>query len=753
MPLTAGERLGPYEILAPLGAGGMGEVYRARDSRLERGVAIKVLPQHLAADPASLARFEREAKAVAALNHPNILSIHDFGNSNGVSYAVMELLEGETLRCRISRSPIAWQKAVEIAIAIAEGLAAAHSKGIVHRDLKPDNIFLTSDGRVKILDFGLAQWVEPPDWSGTSSPTITRPGLIVGTVAYMSPEQARGVSAEPASDIFSFGCVLYEMLSGRRAFERPSSAETMAAILNEDPQQVSGSGRQVPADLERVVTHCLEKNPQARFQSAHDLAFHLRAVGTRPAAAPQSDAINSLAVLPFVNAGGNPDTEYLSEGIAESLINSLSQIPSLRVVPRSKAFRYTGENLDPKKIGRQLKVNALLTGKVSQRGEILNIQAELVDVAREAQLWGERFNRKAADIFTVEEEIARQISDKLRLKLSGQDRERLVKHQTENTEAYRLYLKGRFYWNKRTRDGLRKSMEFFQQAIEQDPSYAMAYAGLADAFLVVSVMTFDPAAAARAKATALKALEIDAEHAEALTALGTVRGCLDWDWAEAERNLQRALQLKPDYWLAHDHYGMLLSAMGRHEEAIQQVRLGLELEPLSVVVSHHAAWYLIRARRYDEAIEQCRKSLDLDPNFPMGKFWLGLAYSLKSDFDQAIPALEAAHQSVGSSFASLELARTYAVCGRAADAERLLAESNQLYQGRLEPLGLAHIHAAMGRTDEAFRWLEEGYRGRSGFFALWLKDDPRLDALASDPRMADLLHRIGLSTTNRAAGI
>jgi serine/threonine protein kinase/tetratricopeptide (TPR) repeat protein len=749
MPLIPGTALGPYQILASIGAGGMGEVYRARDSRLEREVAIKVLPEHLASDGEALSRFEREAKTVAALNHPNILAIHDFAEYEGIVCAVMELLDGETLRRRLGRSSLTHEKTREITAAVAEGLSAAHAKGIIHRDLKPDNIFLTSDGRVKILDFGLARWSPPPGSVETSARTITRPGIVMGTVAYMSPEQARGLPAGPPSDIFSLGCVLYEMIAGVAPFSRPTSAETIAAILNDKPSSLSASSRQVPPDLERFVTHCLEKRPQDRFQSARDLAFHLQAVGS-PTAAPspdQPDLIDSLAVLPFLNASGDPDTEYLSDGITESLINSLSQIPTLRVVPRSKAFRYKGQNISTKKVGRQLKVSALLTGRVLLRGENLNVQSELVDVARESQLWGERFQRKMADIFTVEEGIAKQISEMLRPKLAGCDSDRLPKRHTQNSEAYQLYLKGRYHWNRRTAEGLKKAAQYFQQAVERDPNYAMAYAGLADGYLVMSFFSPNPAKGlARAgKAAGLKALEIDPSLAEALTALGLLHCCLDWDWVEGERSLRRAIELKPDYWLAHDHYAMVLSALGRHEEAVCEVRRGLELEPLLPVVSHHAAWILIRSRLYDDAIDRCREAVELDPGFGMGHYWLGLACGLKGLYEESVSELKIAQRAVGTTFVTLELARVYAVSGRTADAHRLLAEMRQvLTQDYAEPLGFATVYAALGETDQAFQWLDQAAQDRTGFFATWVNGDPRLDSLCAHPRMSALLRRMGI---------
>ena len=754
MRLNPGDRLGHYALIAPLGAGGMGEVYRARDSRLERDVAIKVLPARLAHDRDARIRFEREAKAVAALNHPNILAIHDFGDHEGSVFAVTELLEGETLRARVSRSALTWRHAVDIAIAVAEGLSAAHAKGIVHRDLKPENVFLTTDGRVKILDFGLARRLTLEDMDDHTAIAITQPGVVMGTMAYMSPEQARGMPAGPTSDIFSLGCVIFEMLVGRRAFDRATAADTIAAILSDAAPRVQVSDPEAPAALGQIVAQCLEKQPADRCQSARDLVLTLRAVESRPAAvavAGPPDAIDSLAVLPFINASGNPDTDYLSDGIVETLINNLSQMPRLRVVPRSKAFRYKGQDIDLQIVGRQLNVRTLLTGRVLQRGDTLNVQAELVDVQSDAQLWGERFHRTMTDIFTVEEEIAKQISEKLRLELSGRDRERLLKRQTENTAAYHRYLRGRYHWNKRTSEGLTAAIEYFQQAVDLDPSYATAYTGLADGYLLLAFFAPNPARgfAGKGKAAALKALEIDPGMGEALSILALLQCTLDWDWHEGERNIRRALELKPSYAWAHDQYAMMLSAMSRHEEAVREVRRAVELEPAAPVFRTHLAWMLIRAGMYDEAMVECRKTVELDPNFAITYYWIGLVCGLLGNHDEAIPALETAHARVGSTFVTLELARAYAIAGRQADCERLLADMHRTFdRDYAEPLGFAMVYAALGRADEAFHWLERAAQARTGFFAVWVNGDPRLAPLRNDPRMTDLLRRMGLAQTS-----
>jgi len=792
MPLSAGDKLGPYEVLAPIGAGGMGEVYRARDPRLERDVAIKVLPEHLAADPEALARFEREAKAVASISHPNILAIHDFGKDDGVHFAVTELLEGETLRSRLKQSPMSWRKAAEYGVALAEGLAAAHAKGVVHRDLKPENIFLTSAGHVKILDFGLAR-VRPPVSAQDQGTTLTRhgdgvmttePGTLLGTIGYMSPEQVRGQDADLRSDIFSLGCVLYEMAAGKRPFQGDAPAETMAAILKEHPAEISTISGGVPVEFDRLVGHCLEKKPENRFQSARDMGFALRAIAsgsqmTAGAAAPapaskrrlplprwviaavplvlaaagtyfwvtRDGTISSLAVMPFANAGNDPGTEYLSDGITESIINQLAQLPKLEVVPRSTVFRYKGKEVDTSKVGKEFKVHAVLMGRVVARGDNLNISTELVDVRTNRQIWGEQYSRKLADLASVQGEIAREISDKLRLRLSGEDVQRLARRQTQNSEAYQLYLQGRFHWNKRTLEGMQQSIDLFQQAISKDSTYALAHAGLADAFALLADYNVLPAKEVmpRAKTAATRALELDDKLAEAHASLGWAKLMHDWAWADAEREFQRALHLNVNYATARQWNAEFLALRGRFDEALAEVQRAQQAEPASLAINRAVASTFYYARKYDQSIDQARKTILLDPSFVGGHLILGRALAQKGSAAEAVAEFQKAFElSQGDSNELAALGHSYAVAGRAPEARKTLQElKDRASQTYVQPVWIALIHAALGEKDAAFEWLEKAYGDRSGWL-VYLKSDPLFQPLRSDARFTELARRVGL---------
>ena len=749
MPLIPGTRLGPYEILAPLGAGGMGEVYRARDSRLERDVAIKVLPEHLSQNPQALSRFVRETRALAALSHPNLLAIFDTGTENGIDFAVTELLDGESLRARLLRGAAPWRTAVEIGASLAEGLAAAHSKGITHRDLKPENIFLTLDARVKVLDFGLAR-VETAASIAGDAETQTEAGTVLGTPGYMSPEQVRGTPAGPASDIFSLGCVLYEMISGRRAFAGQTAAETMSSILRDAPAELAASGAEVPVELDRLISRCLEKNSAQRFQSARDLAFHFKAILNAPSVPTRSPrAIDSIAVLPFTNASNDPDTEYLCDGIAESIMNSLTQIAQLRVTPRSTAFRYKGRDVDPQAAGRDLNVRVVLTGRVIQRGETLVVGTELLDVQAGSQLWGERYNRKLSDIFALEEEIARKISDSLRMKLSGEEKSRLSKRSTENSEAYQLYLRGRHHWAKRTPDRVRKGIEYFQQAIEKDPSYALAYSGLADCYSILGIYSIMPSkeALAKAKAAAVAAVAFDEEFAEGHASLGFIKAYLDWDWAGGEKEFQRALELNPGYWVAHYWYALILTSSGRFETAEQQIRCGMELEPLSPVIMHGAAMNSFAAGRHGEAVDRCLKGLEYDPDYFLLRFWLGLAYQMDRRYPEAIRELETATELCGRgvSWVVGALGGAHAAAGNRAEALQILQELlGRAERETIDYMSVGTIYTSLGAIEDALTSMEKACDAR-GMSAVLVKCDPRFVPLHREPRFQNVLKRMNLA--------
>ncbi len=788
MPVQRGTRLGPYEVLSAIGAGGMGEVWRARDTRLGREVAIKVLPASFAGDPGSLARFEREAKAVAALSHPNILAIHDFGTHEGVAYAVMELLEGETLGRKLDRGAIREKQAVDYAIQIAKGLSGAHEKGVVHRDLKPENIFVQKGGHLKILDFGLAKREAPvAPGEETSAPTVsghTEPGTVMGTVGYMSPEQVRGQLADHRGDIFSFGAVLYEMLTGRGAFRGDTAVETMNAILKEEPPELAESVSGVSPALERVVRHCLEKSPQERFQSARDVAFALGEASSSSGAAPPAPrtptrlrarvlaragslavalaalaaamfwlrpgtrTIHSLAVLPFVNAGGDPNAEYLSDGITESLINSVSQIPGIKVVSRGSAFHYKGKDVDARTVGRELGVAAVLTGRIVQRGLALSIRAELVDARDDTHLWGEEYNRKLSDVLAVQEEITRDISGKLRRRLTGEEKKRLTRRYTENAEAYALYLKGRYSWNKRTEQGLQEGIGYFQQAIARDPTYALAYAGLADCYALLFNYTglASSETLPKAKAAALRALEIDDTLAPAHATLAITHEMFDWDFPAAEKEYRRSIELDSNYPTAHHWYSLLLSYLGRHEEAIAEADRAYEADPLSPIISNLRAAVFYNARLYDRAIEAARKTIKLDQNFSVGQLSLGWSLEQKKMYPEAIAALEQAVRLSGrwgQAVAAVGHAR--AVSGEREEAIRLIEElKRRSERGQDALVNIALVYAGLGQKDEAIVWLEKAYGVRSAWLVqLSLKTDPRWDPLRSDARFQDLQRRIG----------
>ena len=818
MAVIPGTRLGTYEIVSALGAGGMGEVYRATDTKLKRQVALKMLPPSLAADPDRLARFQREAESLASVNHPHIAAIYGLEDADGVRVLVMELVEGEDLAKRIARGPVSLDDVLLIGTQIAEALEVAHAQGIIHRDIKPGNVMVRQDGSVKLLDFGVAK-LTPSDAArvGMEAPTrlATEPGTVVGTATYMSPEQARGLSVDARTDIFSLGVVLYEMATGRLPFDGLNTLEVVASILSDkEPQPLARYSRDAPAELGRIVSKALRKNRDERYQTIQDMRLDLKSLrqeleferkldrsmpqrsshpsaggaqtesqvdaqsparstvdGRGPTSAnPRNTAIvigallliatgfgsylyftrapdraiTSVAVLPFINASGNSDAEYLSEGLTDSLISSLSQLPGLSVKSRSSVFPFKGKDLPPKEVGQRLHVGAMLNGRVVQRGTDVALYIELVEVETETVLWSEDYHRSMTDLLSLPVEIAHDVSGKLRLTLSGADEQKLAKNYTKNAKAYQAYLKGRFYSNKSTELGLRKGIEYFHEAIDMDPDYALAWAGLAYAYWGDSDVHVAPDdVMPKAKEAAMKAIAIDGTLAEAHAALAIALTAYDWDWPDADREFKRAIALNPDYPTAHAHYGWYLSLMARTDDAISESNRAIELDPLSTEYNHQLGLALYRARRTDQAVVQFRKTLDLNPSDWITQTNLGWALVGEGKYSEAITQLQSARQLDDNHYVLAALGQAYALSGNRSDALKAIDQMKEWSKQRyVSPHSIALVYAGLGETDLAFEWLEKALHVRSEHMG-WIKVDPRMDRLRSDPRFAALMRRVG----------
>jgi len=747
MALTKGQRLAQYEVLSPLGSGGMGEVYRARDLRLDREVAIKVMADHVAADPEMRRRFETEARAVAALSHPGILSIYELVVVEGIPVAVMELLEGETLRQRLRRGALEWREAVRIAADVAEGLAAAHAKGVVHRDLKPDNVFLTSAGLVKILDFGLA--LQRLDAAATIAQTAQ--GVILGTFGYMSPEQVLGERVDGRSDVFAAGCVLYEMLTGRALFTGATPQEIIAGVMHSRTGEIGDFDPAAPSELRAIVARAIEREPARRFQSAQDLGMALRGLLTGSSTSgvtrrPRTRG-KSLAVLPFVNAGADPMLEHVADGITESIINSLSQLSGVRVVPRSLAFRYKGLQADPATVGLALNARTILTGRVTQYGEVLNIQAELVDTRTESQLWGEQFRQSMRDLLTVQEEIAWQISEALRLKLTGEQKKKLQKRATVNPDAYQEYLRGRYHWNNFSPDGLRRAREHFERAVALDPAYALAYAGMGDAFGAMAYYGHIAPAEGfpRAAAAARRALELDPDVADAHITLGIERLFWGWDWPAAERELQTAIRLNPKLALAHSVYGLILAVGGRNEEALKEVLYARDLDPLSLFINVGVAWIHHFGGRPADAMRESLKAREIFPGFEEAGNVLMSSYEALGRYEEAA-AIIAQQPCWGLRVDGAVLLDAFREGGEKGYwGKRLeLMDAQSATAPPIIHFARAIVHRYLGETDEALHHVERMVEEHLGA-CVFLGVDPGLAPLRDHPRYQAVLKQVGVA--------
>jgi serine/threonine protein kinase/Tfp pilus assembly protein PilF len=794
-----GQIISHYRIVEQLGAGGMGVVFKAQDSRLERAVALKFLPEKLAQQPQALERFRREARAASALNHPGICTIYDIGEQDGRAFIAMEFIDGETLRSHIHGKALPLEELLELGIQIAEALDAAHTEGIIHRDIKPANIFVTKRGRAKVLDFGLAKLVPKgvaiadADSGVESTGSTSIAGIISGTPSYMSPEQVRGDVLDARTDIFSLGLVLYEMATGRQAFAGGTGGAIIEAVLTRPPVSVRSVNPDIPAALEAIIEKALHKDRDQRYQHAADLLAdlqrlkrdidsgsrdHLGETGSLIAAAagPTSSAgqplspssaqqtgsfraprvsktIGSLAVLPFENVSRDPENDYLSDGITGSLINNLATVPKLRVMAQSTVFRYKGREIDPQAVGRELNVRAVLTGRMMQSGGSLRIGTELVDVATGSQLWGAQFDRKPGDIFVIQDEISNEISGKLRLQLTRAEKKRLVKRHTEDAEAYRLYLQGRHHWNRWTEEGFYKAIGYFQQAIQKDPSYALAYAGVADSYVLLGWNSYLPPKDAfpKGKAAAMSALEIAPDLGEARTDLAAVLWLHDWEWPEAQKEFQRSVELNPSYPTANHYYAECLMTMGRHAEALTRMKQSLALDPLSLIINVAIGWAYYHARQYDEAVEQLLRTMELDPNYPMTYWILGLLYRKTARYDLAISAGEkGVNLSGGSPLMRAALAQTFATAGAADEAIRILDDLETRAKERyVAPHFFAGTYVGLGEHDRALEYLEKSYAEHCHWL-IYLHIDPSMDDLRNDPRFQDLLRRVGLPAPSGA---
>jgi serine/threonine protein kinase/tetratricopeptide (TPR) repeat protein len=775
-----GQQLGEYKVIELLGKGGMGEVFLAQDTRLGRRAALKILPEEYTVDSMWLRRFEREARAIAALNHPNIITIYGVGQAGSINFLATEFVEGETLRAMMNAGPVQSAIVVEIAIQAASALGAAHTAGIIHRDIKPENMILRPDGLLKILDFGIAMRTEQPAASSQITPREkfkSLPGLIVGTPRYMSPEQAKGLAVDARTDVFSLGCVLYELLTGHPAMPADMPTGVLAAILSKRPTPLESN---CPAALARAIVRAIEKDPDKRYHTAQEMLSDLRTAKrelessySRPASTRRhfvtasvvalaalilvasvavlhlrapGESIKSIAVLPFVNEGG-ADLEFLADGLTDSLIGDLSQVPNLKVISRDSVFRYKGRQVDAALSGAMLKAQMVLLGRVSQRGDRLSVRLELVDVRDNHRVWGEQYNRVWADLLQMQMEISREVLSKLRLTLSGRTERQLVQRQKVSPEGYQLYLKGNFFlFQQGAESDLNSAIMYFHGALNKDPNYALAYVGLANSYVVLADYVSPKEAMPKAREYALKALEMGGAPAEAHVVLGLVKLLYDWDWLGAEREFKNDSVLNPnavDTFSCYLHYADIL---GRTNESVATLTRLLVRDPMSPWDNEELACVSYYARRYDKAIAQYRRTISINPAFPPAYVNAGRAYVQKQMYPEALAELEKGRR-IDPNFLLIiaELGYTWAVSGNKVAARNILEDLNRQAAHRyVDAYGIAVIYLGLAEPEKTFAYLEKAYAERSTSIP-WLKVEPRFDPVRSDPRYLDLLRRVGLT--------
>ena len=740
--LMIGQNISHYTIVDKLGEGGMGVVYKAHDVKLDRPVALKFFPHDICADSALKARFVREARVASSIDHPNVVSIYEIDEvDSGDLFIAMAYYPGETLEQKIRDGSLAFNDAIEIALQIAAGLSRSHELGIIHQDVKPANVLFTHDGIANILDFGIASLHESAVQTDSTFP-------MAGTLPYMSPEQVRGEPADHRTDVWSLAVVLYEMMSGHLPFSREYESAIQYSILNEKHPPIDGLPAGLSDDVHRILDKALEKSADRRFQSIDELVTELTSLRTQGPRAP-ADQKPTIAVLPFVDLSPERDQEYFCDGLTEELINALAKFGDLRVTSRMSTFQFKGTSEDIRHIGERLKVKTVLGGSVRKSGDQLRISAQLVDVTSGYQLWSERYDRTMLDIFTIQEEIAQMIVQTLKIKLLPDQTRRLVRHSTENLEAYSLYLEGRYHWNKRSDEGLKRAIDLFKQAITKDPLYALAYTGVADSYSLLDKYGTLPLRESvwLARAAAVKALELDDQLAEAHASLAEVELSYEWNWASAERRLRKAVELNPSYATAHHWLSTCYMTMGRFDEAFTEMNRALQLDPLSLIMIRDKGVIFYYARQYDHAIKQARRTLDLDPGFALAHRLLAIAYERKGRFDEAV-----AENRIWGDL-TRDRHRTNAALGHleAVRGNRELA-FGYLQQLELEihtrkdlAYGVALIYAALGETDRAFEWLNISYDNRSGAMGT-IKIDPKMDSLRPDPRFQEILKKMGLAT-------